>query len=68
MDLYHSITEGQASIVEDCGVWYIQMYNEDYGYWYVHEWSFVSEGMVFAYIDWCDMYCDRVIHDLLFRE
>ncbi len=68
MDLYHSITEGEINITNHGDLWAVHISNRDYGYWYVHEWSFVSEGMVFAYIDWCDMYCDRVIHDLLFRE
>jgi hypothetical protein len=59
-------------IQESGGVFYVLIwergrYKPEYGCYY-HDWKFTSKEQVFEYIDWCEVYCDRVLHDLLVEK
>jgi hypothetical protein len=65
MDLYHQLSNGGIRIVENGGLWYVQYWDAGDKEWYFHEWLFMDREKVFEYIDWCDVYCDVLIHQLL---
>jgi len=67
MDIWHSLDNG-IDITINGGVWYIKVWGRGRKDWYYHEWMFVARDEVFAYVDWCDMYCDKVLYDLLVDE
>ena len=71
MNDWHGLLWG-IGIQENGGMFYVKVWvrgssEPEYGYWY-HEYVFGDREEVFAYVDWCDMYCDRVIYDLLVKE
>ena len=68
MDLYHQLSNEGIRIVENGGIWYVQYWDRGDKEWYFHEWLFTDKEKVFEYIDWCDVYCDVVIHQLLFTK
>ena len=62
--MWHQLT-GSIDITANGGLYYVRVWGTGRNdYWY-HEWKFVSSEQAFAYIDWCDMYCDIKIHELL---
>ena len=68
MDLYHEVSAGGIRIVENGGIWYVQYWDGDDNEWYFHEWMFTDTKKVFEYIDWCEVYCEVTIHQLLFTK
>lgn len=68
MELWHSIVRNDLRIVSCNGVWYAQYWDAIEMDWELHEWIFVDQDIMFSYIDWCDLYCDRVLHNLLIRD
>ena len=71
MDEWHSLVWG-IEIVENGGLYYVLIWERGrsepgYGCYY-HDWMFTSREQVFAYIDWCELYCDMVVHDLLVKD
>ena len=71
MKTWHNLIWG-IDIQENGGLFYVKVWvrgfsEPDYGYWY-HDWMFVNREQVFEYVDWCEMYCDRVVHDLLVKD
>ena len=65
MDGYHDLSS-HIRIQENGGVYYVQVL--DGGCHYYHDCVFYDREDVFEYIDWCDLYCDAVIHRLLYRN
>ena len=70
MNDWHSLIWGMM-IQENGGLFYVKVWargssEPEYGYYY-HEWVMYDREEVFAYADWCDMYCDGMIHSLLIK-
>lgn len=56
-------------IVKDDGCYYVKVSDSTKGGdYYYHGCVFGSKEEMFSYVDWCDFYCDKIIHDLFINE
>ena len=70
MRTWHQLMWG-IEIHENGGLFYVLVWvrghsEPDYGCWY-HDWMFMNREQVFEYVDWCDVYCDVTIIQLLYK-